>query len=143
MMISDCPETYVSRSPRRRAHLACGGSNRRLIVGCNAHCNDGFDNEIQSAFDLTMPETPSDPIDRLGEASISVAIMLRGSGAASCRPGGRLCRAILDHLHHRPGWLPVSLASPPIREALRATVDFAKSPPQARWRIRPVSPHHC
>ena len=44
-------------------HLACRGGNWRLIVGCNAHCDDGFGNEIQSAFDLTMPETPSDPLD--------------------------------------------------------------------------------
>ena len=86
-MISDCPETYVSRSPRRRAHLACGGSNRRLIVGCNAHCNDGVGYEIQSAFDLTMPETPSDPLDSLGEASTSVAISLRGVGPACGRLG--------------------------------------------------------
>ena len=47
---------------QKARHLACGGGNRRLIVGCNGHCNDGFGNEIQSPFDLTMPETPSDPV---------------------------------------------------------------------------------
>jgi hypothetical protein len=31
-------------------------------------------------FDLTMPETPSDPIDGLSEASTSVAINLRSVG---------------------------------------------------------------
>ena len=106
-------------------HLACGGGNRRLIVGCSVHCNDGFGNEIQSAFDLTMPETPSDPLDRLGEASTSLAISLRGVGPARGRlcdvlnphrevepvqymmssdRGWRLRRAILDHRHHRSGW---------------------------------------
>jgi hypothetical protein len=72
---------------QKAPYLACGGSNRRLTVGCNAHCNDGFGNEIQSAFDLTMPETPSDPLDRLGEASTSVAISLRGVGPACGRLG--------------------------------------------------------
>jgi hypothetical protein len=45
---------------------------RRLIVGCNDQRNDGVGNEIQSAFDLTMPETPTDPLDRLGEASTAL-----------------------------------------------------------------------
>jgi hypothetical protein len=46
--------------------LACVGCAAR-IIGCNVHCNDGFGDETQRAFDLTMPETPSDPFDRLGE----------------------------------------------------------------------------
>ena len=33
---------------------------RRHIVGCGIYINDGFGNEIQSAFELTMPEKPSD-----------------------------------------------------------------------------------
>jgi hypothetical protein len=35
---------------QKARHLACGGNNRLLIVGCNVYCNDGFGNEIQSAF---------------------------------------------------------------------------------------------
>jgi hypothetical protein len=49
--------------------------------------NGGFGNEIQSAFDLTMPETPSDPLDSLGETSTSVAISLHGVGPACGRLG--------------------------------------------------------
>jgi hypothetical protein len=108
---------------QKARHLARDDSNRRLIGGCSGHCNDGFGNEIQSPFDLTMPETPSDPLDRLGEASTSVAISLRGVGPARGRlcdvldphremerahdesaRGWRLRRAILDQRHHRSGW---------------------------------------
>jgi len=83
---------------QKARHLACGGSNRRLIVGCNAHCNDGFGNEIQSAFDLTMPETPSDPLDSLGEASTSLTISLRGVGPTR----GRLCDVLNPHREMKP-----------------------------------------
>jgi hypothetical protein len=82
MMISDCPNTCLEIAQKAR-HLARCDSNLQLIVGCNVHCNDGFGNEIQSPSDLTMPETPSDPLDRLGEASTSVAIRL-GQLVAAC-----------------------------------------------------------
>jgi hypothetical protein len=39
------------------------------------------------ARSLTMPETPSDPLNRLGEASTSLAIRLRGVGPARGRLG--------------------------------------------------------
>ena len=60
--------------------------------------NDGFGNEIQSAFDLTMPETPSDPLDRFGEASASLAISLRGVRPAR----GRLCDVLNMHREMKP-----------------------------------------
>ncbi len=43
-------------------------------------------NEIQRATDLTMPETPTDPFDGLGEASTSLPISLRDIGqlVAAC-----------------------------------------------------------
>src|ERR1700744_2209467 len=99
MMISDCPDTYVSRSPRRRATLRAAAAIGDLSSAATpTHCNDGFGNEIQSAFDLTMPETPSDPLDRLGEASTSVAISLRGVGPAC----GRLVDVLNPHLEMEP-----------------------------------------
>ena len=52
----------------------------------------------QSQFDLTMPETPSDPLDRLGEASASLAISLRGVGPAR----GRLCDVLNPHRQMKP-----------------------------------------
>jgi hypothetical protein len=74
---------------QKARHLACGGSNRRLIVGCNVYRNDGFGNKIQSPFDLAMPETPSDPLNRLGEASatwrsVSVASGQLVAACATC-----------------------------------------------------------
>jgi hypothetical protein len=86
---------HVSLEIAQKArHLAGGGSRRRHIV----HCNDGFGNEIRSAFDLTMPQTPSDPLDSLGEASTSLAISLRGVGPAR----GRLCDVLNPHREMKP-----------------------------------------
>jgi hypothetical protein len=59
---------------------------------------DGFGNEIQSPCDLTMPETPSDPLDRLGEASTSVTIRLRRLGPVR----GRLCDVLNPHREMKP-----------------------------------------
>ena len=99
MMISDCPETYVSRSPRRRATLRAAAAIGDLSSAATpTHCNDGFGNEIQSAFDLTMPETPSDPLDRLGEAGTSLVISLCGIGPAR----GRLCDVLNPHRQMKP-----------------------------------------
>ena len=69
----------IAQKPR---HLACGGGNRRPTVDCYVYCAGGLGNEIQSPFDLTMPETPSNPLDRPGEASTSLAISFRGVGPA-------------------------------------------------------------
>jgi hypothetical protein len=93
MMMLDCPE--IAQEAR---HLARGGGCRRDIVGCGIYNNDGFGNEIQSALDLTMPETPSDPLDSLGEASASLAISLRGVGPAR----GRLCDVLNSHRKMEP-----------------------------------------
>jgi len=79
-------------------HLARGGGRRRHIVGCSIYDNDGFGNEIQSPFDLTMPETPSDPLDSLGEARTSLAISLRGVGPTR----GRLCDVLNPHREMKP-----------------------------------------
>jgi hypothetical protein len=46
---------------------------------------------MRSSADLTMPETPTDPFDRLGEVSTRLAIALRGVGQAL----GRLSAANL------------------------------------------------
>jgi hypothetical protein len=75
------------------------------IGDCNVECNDDFGNEIQSAFDLTVPETPPDPLDRLGKASTSLAINLRGVGPAR----GRLRDVLNAHRGMKPvqymmGW---------------------------------------
>jgi hypothetical protein len=40
-----------------------------------------------------MPETPSDPLDRLGEASTSLAVSFCGGGPAR----GRLCDVLNPH----------------------------------------------
>jgi hypothetical protein len=45
-----------------------------------------------------MPETPSDPLDGLGEASTSPAISLRGVGPAR----GRLCDVLNSHREMKP-----------------------------------------
>ena len=45
-----------------------------------------------------MPETPSDPLDRFGEASPSLAISLRGVGPAP----GRLCDVLNPHREMEP-----------------------------------------
>jgi hypothetical protein len=84
--------------PQQARHLACDGNNWRLIVGCKVHCNDGFGNEIQSAVDLTVPETPSDPLDCLGEAGASLAIRLRAVGPVR----GRLCDVLNPHREMEP-----------------------------------------
>jgi hypothetical protein len=49
-------------------------------------------------FDLTMPETPSDPLDRLGEAITRLAIRLRGVGPTR----GRLRDVLNSHREMKP-----------------------------------------
>ena len=85
----------IAQKPR---HLACGGGNRRPTVDCYVYCAGGLGNEIQSPFDLTMPETPSNPLDRPGEASTSLAISFRGVGPAR----GRLCDVLYPHREVEP-----------------------------------------
>jgi hypothetical protein len=51
-------------------------------VGWGINKSDRFINEIQRSLDLTMPQTPADPLDGLGEASSSMAICLRRVGPA-------------------------------------------------------------
>jgi hypothetical protein len=77
-------------------HLVCGRSHRRHVVGSGVHNNDSFGNEIHSPFDLTMPETPSDPLDRLGEASASLAISRVGPTR------DRLCDVLNPHRQMKP-----------------------------------------
>jgi hypothetical protein len=79
-------------------HLARGGGHRRHILGYGIDKNDGFGNEIQSAFDLTMPETPADPLDGLAEAGTSLAVSLRGVGPTR----GRLCDVLNPHREMEP-----------------------------------------
>ncbi len=76
----------IAQEPR---HLARGGGRRRHIVGCNVYCNHGFSNEIQSAFNLTMPETPS---------STSLAVSFRAVGPAR----GRLSDMLNPHREMKP-----------------------------------------
>ncbi len=119
-------------------HLARGGSNRRLIVGCSAHCNDGFGNEIQGAFDLAMPETPSDPLDRLGEASTSLAISRRGVGPAR----GRLRDVLNPHRQMKPVQYMMSwTGAGGFAERSRAICTIAQDGDRCRWR-RPQSMKH-
>jgi hypothetical protein len=83
---------------QKARHLARGSGCRRHIVGCGNYDSDGFSNEIQSAFDLTILETPSDPLDRLGEAIASLAISLRGVGPTR----GRLSDVVNSHREMKP-----------------------------------------
>ena len=61
--------------------ISCACNRLRLIC-CGIHSNDGFGDEIQCTLDVTMPETPTDPFDRLGEASTCLTIRLRRIGPA-------------------------------------------------------------
>jgi hypothetical protein len=53
---------------------------------------------IQRTLDLTMPETPTDPFDRLGEASTGLTTRLRPIGPAH----GRLCDMLNPHREMEP-----------------------------------------
>jgi hypothetical protein len=59
----------MSQIAQQTGHLARGSSPLLRLVRCGIHSHDGFGDEIQDTLDLTMPETPTDPFDRLGEAS--------------------------------------------------------------------------
>src|SRR5664279_930419 len=83
---------------QKSCHLACRGGNRRLVVGRGVHRSGGFANEIQSASDLTMPETPTDPFDRLSETSTDLAISLGGVGPTL----GRLRDVLNPHREMKP-----------------------------------------
>src|ERR1700733_8506059 len=71
---------------------------RLRMVHCGIHSHDGFGDEIQRTPDLTMPETPTDPFDRLGEASTGLTICLRRIGTAH----GRLCDVLNAHREMEP-----------------------------------------
>jgi hypothetical protein len=65
---------------QKTRHLPRHRGKRRCVGG--GYCSQSFVDEIESAPDLTMPETPSDSLDRLGKASTGLAITLRGVGPA-------------------------------------------------------------
>ena len=89
---------YISLEIAQEAHRLARGGGRRRHIGYGIYDNRGFSYEIQGAFDLTMPETPSDPLDRLGEASASLAISLRGVRPAR----GCLCDVLNPHREVKP-----------------------------------------
>ena len=97
-MISDCPDTYVSRSPSRRVTLRAAAVLCSVWSAVAIHGDDGFGDEIQGTLDLTMPETPTDPFDRLGEPSTGLTIRLRRIGPAH----GRLCDVLNPHREMEP-----------------------------------------
>src|SRR5271167_2548653 len=98
MMIADRPDTYVS--PDRPAGASSYAPRRSsvIIVGWGINNSDPFANEIQRSPDLTMPQTPADPLDDLGEAATSLAIRLRGVGPAL----GRLRDVLNPHREMKP-----------------------------------------
>jgi hypothetical protein len=53
---------------QKTRHLARGRFDRRRIVSHGIKRDQSFANEIERGSDLTMPETPTDPLDGLGEA---------------------------------------------------------------------------
>jgi hypothetical protein len=63
---------------QKTRNLARGRFDRRRIVSCGVTRDQSFANEIERTPDLTMPETPTDLFDGVGEASASLAITLRG-----------------------------------------------------------------
>ena len=68
------------------------------MVRCGIHSNDGFGDQIQRTLDLTMPETPTDPFDGLGEANAGLAIALGRVGSVR----GRLSDVLNPHREMKP-----------------------------------------
>jgi hypothetical protein len=72
----------AQRTRRRRS--------RQRNPGGGIHHTQSFANQIKGAPDLTMPETPTNPFDGLGEASVGLAITLRRVGPVLGHLGGML-----------------------------------------------------
>ena len=82
---------YVGLEIAQKArHLARGRFDWRRIVSRGVKHDQSFANEIERAPDQIMPETPTDPLDGLGEASARMAITLRGVRPTLGRLGGML-----------------------------------------------------
>jgi hypothetical protein len=89
---------------QKSRHFPGGRGKQRCGTG-GVHCSESFVDEIKSAPDLTMPETPTDSLDRLDKTSTGLAITLRG-----IRPAlGRLGNVLNSHrqmkpVQHMMGW---------------------------------------
>jgi hypothetical protein len=78
-----------------------------------------------------MPETPSDPLDSLGEASTSLAISLRGVGPTR----GRLCDVLNPHREVEPVEHMMSRTrAGSFAERARAIGTIAQDGGRCRWR---------
>lgn len=82
------PSGHVSlQIVQKTYHLGRGGGHWRRVVGHDSHSDDVSANKIQNTADLTMPKTPTDPFDNLGDVSTSLAVSFPCVGPTL----GRLC----------------------------------------------------
>ena len=83
MVISDCPQIYVSRSRNGRAAFRAAHGGQRVAVGDTVERDHRFANEIEGPSDLAMPQTPANPIDDFNEIRTRLAAVPRDARAAS------------------------------------------------------------
>jgi len=81
MVISDCPQIYVSRSRNGRAAFRAAHGGQRVAVGDTVERDHRFANEIEGPSDLAMPQTPANPIDDFNEIRTRLAIVRPAFGS--------------------------------------------------------------
>ena len=81
MMMSDCPDTYVSRSSKRRVTFRAA-----LAQGEMLESYQRFAYQIEAPPDLAVPQTPTDPIDGFKQRGAGLAIIRRRAWPAFGRP---------------------------------------------------------